>query len=43
MSDPFLMDNMMFNMVPVFIVIIFVFVIGGVIFTAVKGIGQEQE
>ncbi|SER24242.1 Protein of unknown function [Gracilibacillus ureilyticus] len=40
MSDPFFMDDMMFNIVPVFIVIIFIIVIGGFIFSAVKGIGQ---
>lgn len=36
-------DNFMFDAVPVFIGIIFVFVIGMFIFTAVKGVNQWQK
>ncbi|AXI08165.1 DUF2500 domain-containing protein [Oceanobacillus zhaokaii] len=40
MSDPFFMDNLMFQIVPIFIGIIFVIVIGGILFSAFKGTGQ---
>ncbi|KKI91053.1 hypothetical protein WQ54_17020 [Bacillus sp. SA1-12] len=40
MSDPFFMDNLMFQIVPIFIGIIFVIVIGSILFSVFKGIGQ---
>ncbi len=43
MSDPFFMDDPMFQIVPIFIGIIFVIVIGGILFSAFKGIGQWQK
>jgi len=43
MLDPFFMDDPMFQIVPIFIGIIFVIVIGGILFSAFKGIGQWQK
>ncbi len=43
MLDPFFMDDPMFEIAPIFIGIIFVFVIGGILFSAFKGIGQWQK
>jgi hypothetical protein len=40
MTDPFFMGDLMFQIVPIFIGIIFVIVIGGIIFSVFKGIGQ---
>ncbi|MGF2616262.1 DUF2500 domain-containing protein [Rossellomorea vietnamensis] len=40
MSDPVDGGDIMFQIVPVFIGIIFVVTIGGILFTAIKGIGQ---
>ncbi len=40
MSDPFFMGDMMFQIVPIFIGIIFVIVIGGILFSVFKGVGQ---
>ncbi len=40
MSPTFLMDDFMFQVVPIFIGIIFVIVIGIIIFSVFKGIGQ---
>jgi hypothetical protein len=40
MSDPFFMGDLMFQIVPIFIGIIFVIVIGGILFSVFKGIGQ---
>ena len=43
MLDPFFMDDPMFEIAPIFIGIIFVFVIGGILFSAFKGFGQWQK
>ncbi|GIN62331.1 hypothetical protein J27TS8_23240 [Robertmurraya siralis] len=43
MSDPFFMDDTMFQIVPIFIAVIFVIVIGGILFSVFKGIGQWQK
>ncbi|MBD1382666.1 DUF2500 family protein [Metabacillus arenae] len=40
MSDPFFMEDPMFQIVPIFIGIIFVIVIGSILFSVFKGIGQ---
>ncbi|MGN7400976.1 DUF2500 domain-containing protein [Cytobacillus praedii] len=40
MSDPFIVGDYMFQIVPIFIGIIFVIVIGGILFSIFKGIGQ---
>lgn len=40
MSDPFIMGDYMFQIVPIFIGIIFVIVIVGILFSVFKGIGQ---
>ncbi|WP_456278738.1 DUF2500 domain-containing protein [Bacillus sp. AK128] len=40
MPGSFLMGDLMFQIVPIFIAIIFVFVIGSIIFSVFKGIGQ---
>lgn len=40
MSDPFFMDDFMFQVAPIFTGIIFVIVIGGILFSVFKGIGQ---
>lgn len=40
MSDPFFMDDFMFRIGPIFIGIIFVIVIGGILISVFKGIGQ---
>ena len=40
MSDPFFMGDLMFQIVPIFIGIIFVSIIGMILFTVFKGIGQ---
>jgi hypothetical protein len=40
MLDPFFMGDFMFQIVPIFIGIIFVIVIGGILFSVFKGIGQ---
>ncbi|EDL66402.1 DUF2500 domain-containing protein [Bacillus sp. SG-1] len=42
MSGPFAPDPM-FQIVPIFIGIIFVIVIGGILFSVIKGIGQWQK
>ncbi|RDW20264.1 DUF2500 domain-containing protein [Oceanobacillus arenosus] len=43
MSDPFFMDEPMFQIVPIFIGIIFVIVIGGILFSVFKGVGQWRK
>jgi hypothetical protein len=43
MADPFFMDDFMFQAVPVFIGIIFVIVIGTILFSVFKGIGQWRQ
>lgn len=40
MSNPFFLGDLMFQIVPIFIGIIFVIVIGGILFSVFKGIGQ---
>ncbi|CAG9610619.1 DUF2500 domain-containing protein [Pseudoneobacillus rhizosphaerae] len=40
MLDPFFMGDFMFQIVPIFIGIIFIIVIGGILFSVFKGIGQ---
>jgi hypothetical protein len=40
MSDPLFMGGFLFQIVPIFIGIIFVIVIGGIFFSLIKGIGQ---
>lgn len=43
MGDPFFTGDLMFQIVPIFIGIIFVIVIGGIIFNVVNGIGQWRK
>jgi hypothetical protein len=43
MLDSFFMGGFMFQIVPIFIGIIFVIVIGGILFSVFKGIGQWQK
>jgi hypothetical protein len=40
MLEPFFMGGFMFQIVPIFIGIIFIIVIGGILFSVFKGIGQ---
>ncbi|WP_409250789.1 DUF2500 domain-containing protein [Bacillus sp. SCS-153A] len=42
-ADPFTVADPMFQIVPILIGIIFVFVIGGILFSVIKGIGQWQK
>ncbi|MCM3707073.1 MULTISPECIES: DUF2500 domain-containing protein [Cytobacillus] len=43
MSDPFFVGDVMFQVVPIFVGIIFIIVIGGFIFSIFKGIGQWRK
>ena len=43
METPFFMGDFMFQIVPVFIGIIFVIVIGGILFSVIKGVGQWRK
>lgn len=43
MGDPFFMGDIMFQIVPIFIGLVFIIVIGTILFNVVKGVGQWQK
>lgn len=43
MSDPFFMDDVLFQVVPVFIGIVFIIGFGSILFSIFKGIGQWKK